>query len=197
MVSRLAIRHGVRVSLRMSGYGGTTAIVLLPRDLVVAEEEVPFLIGKGPAGDSAGAGRAMWGGAPAAAGVAAAALGGRRQLTERALSSSYQAERIVDLPEDWPVPGAGVQTLPSRQSGLQDAQSSATAPSGLPRRQAGTNMAKQLRENRPGTPQSPLAGRSPEQARALMSAIQQGLRSGRGVPADRAEDQGTAHGWNE
>jgi hypothetical protein len=89
----------------------------------------------------------------------------------------------VDLPDDWPVPGGGVQTV--------------TAPSGLPRRQAGTNMAKQLRENRPDTPQGPLAGRSPEQARALMSAIQQGLRSGRGVPADHDGDQGTAHGWNE
>jgi hypothetical protein len=196
VVSRLAIRHGVRVSVRVSGYGGTTAIVLLPRDLVVAEEEVPFLIGKGPGGDSAGPGWAMGGGAPAAAGVAAAALGGRRQLTERALSSSYQAERIVDLPDDWPVPG-GVQTLPSRQSGLQDVQSSPAAPSGLPRRQAGTNMAKQLRENRPGTPQGPLAGRSPEQARALMSAIQQGLRSGRGAPADHGEDPGTVHGWTE
>jgi signal transduction histidine kinase len=197
VVSRLAIRHGVRVSLRVSGYGGTTAIVLLPRDLVVAEEEVPFLVAKGP-GDSAGAGRAMGAGAPTAAGVAAAALAGRRrQLPERALNPSYAAERIVDLPEDWPVPRGGVQTLPSRGSGLQDSQPSATAPSGLPRRQAGTNMAKQLRENRPGTPPGPLAGRSPEQARALMSAIQQGLRSGRGVPPDQVEDPGPGHGWNE
>jgi hypothetical protein len=130
--------------------------------------------------------------------MAAAAFAGRRhQLPERALSPSYPAERTPDLPDDWPVPGGGVQTLPSRRSGLQDAQPSATAPSGLPRRQAGTNMAKQLRENRPGTPQGPLAGRSPEQARALMSAIQQGLRSGRSVPADQDEDPGTGHGWGE
>src|SRR6516225_6214272 len=54
VVSRLAIRHGVRVSLRVSGYGGTTAIVLLPRDLVVAEEEVPFLAAKSPSGDFPG-----------------------------------------------------------------------------------------------------------------------------------------------
>ena len=194
VVSRLAIRHGVRVSLRVSGYGGTTAIVLLPRDLVVAEEEVPFLLGKGPAGDSAGAGWGMGGGAPAAAGVAAASFGGRRQLAERALGPSFP---VPDLPDDWPVPGGGLQTLPSRRSGLEDAQSSATAPSDLPRRQAGTNMAKQLRENRPGTPQGPLAGRSPEQARALMSAIQQGLRSGRGASANHDEGQGTAHGWTE
>ena len=51
VVSRLASRHGVKVSLRVSGYGGTTAIVLLPRALVVAEEEVPFLAAKSPAGE--------------------------------------------------------------------------------------------------------------------------------------------------
>ncbi len=54
VVSRLASRHGVKVSVRVSGYGGTTAIVLLPRALVVAEEEVPFLAAKSPAGDFRG-----------------------------------------------------------------------------------------------------------------------------------------------
>lgn len=37
----------------------------------------------------------------------------------------------------------------------------ASAPAGLPRREP--IMAPQLRENRPGTPKGPLAGRSPEQ----------------------------------
>jgi signal transduction histidine kinase len=146
VVSRLAARHGVRVSLRVSGYGGTTAIILLPRSLVVAEEEVPSLAGQtagSPVGAAAGIGRA------AAAPAAPATL---------------------------------------------------TVPGGLPRRQAGTNLAPQLRESRPGTPTGPLSGRSPEQARALMSAIQQGLRSGRGsTPADTEGDEGqeTRHGWNE
>src|SRR5262249_1202382 len=35
VVSRLAVRHGIRVSLREAGFGGTTAIVLLPTGLVV------------------------------------------------------------------------------------------------------------------------------------------------------------------
>ncbi|MCX4745352.1 nitrate- and nitrite sensing domain-containing protein [Kitasatospora sp. NBC_01287] len=38
VVSRLARRHGVRVSLRASPYGGTTAVVLIPRELLA---EVP------------------------------------------------------------------------------------------------------------------------------------------------------------
>jgi signal transduction histidine kinase len=40
VVARLAARHGVRVSLRPSPYGGTTAIVLLPHELVVPVEEI-------------------------------------------------------------------------------------------------------------------------------------------------------------
>ena len=153
VVSRLASRHGVKVSVRVSGYGGTTAIVLLPRALVVAEEEVPFLAAKSPAG-------------------------------ERALGSSYLAEGTAesraDRSDDWAAAGA---------------QPSAASPAGLPRRQAGTNMARQLRENRPETPTGPLSGRSPEQARALMSAIQHGLRSGRGASADDDDDPGTRPGW--
>lgn len=46
VVSQLAVRHGVRVVLRGSPYGGTTAIVLMPRTLVV-EDGAPTAI-EGP-----------------------------------------------------------------------------------------------------------------------------------------------------
>ena len=39
VVSRLAARHAIKVSLRRSVYGGTTAIVLLPFGVVVRQEE--------------------------------------------------------------------------------------------------------------------------------------------------------------
>jgi len=39
VVSRLAARHAIKVSLRRSVYGGTTAVVLLPFDVVVRKEE--------------------------------------------------------------------------------------------------------------------------------------------------------------
>ena len=45
VVSTLAARHRIRVSLRRSAYGGTTAILLLPFGVIVREEEV------GPAAD--------------------------------------------------------------------------------------------------------------------------------------------------
>ena len=44
VVSRLAARHSIKVSLRESVYGGTTAILLLPFGVIVREEEaVPFV----------------------------------------------------------------------------------------------------------------------------------------------------------
>ncbi|MFE0464918.1 nitrate- and nitrite sensing domain-containing protein, partial [Kitasatospora sp. NPDC058965] len=59
VVSRLARRHGIRVSLRASAYGGTTAVVLIPRELLA---EVP-----GPvAGTVAGGAQDAPGAAPLA-----------------------------------------------------------------------------------------------------------------------------------
>jgi signal transduction histidine kinase len=206
VVSRLAARHGVKVSLRVSGYGGTTAIILLPHSLVVAEDDVPFLAGQAartPAAPvAAGIGRA------AAAVGAAEALGGREHIrSERALGPAFPAETSAFRTEapmthgnsrTAAVEGPAPSGLPSRKAVPQDSGQSQAASGGLPRRQAGTSMAPQLRENRPGTPAGPLAGRSPEQARALMSAIQQGLRSGRAsTPEDTDDSPGTPPGWTE
>ncbi len=41
VVGKLAARHGVRVFLRPSPYGGTTAIVLLPSSMITPEAETP------------------------------------------------------------------------------------------------------------------------------------------------------------
>jgi signal transduction histidine kinase len=38
VAGRLAARHGIKISMRSNPYGGTTAIVLIPRELVVPEE---------------------------------------------------------------------------------------------------------------------------------------------------------------
>ncbi|WP_344500210.1 sensor histidine kinase [Dactylosporangium maewongense] len=40
VIGRLAVRHGIRVELRSSPYGGTTAIVLIPASLIVATDQV-------------------------------------------------------------------------------------------------------------------------------------------------------------
>jgi signal transduction histidine kinase len=66
VVSRLAVRHAIKVSLRQSVYGGTTAILVLPFGVIVREEEAGALVAPGnlagsgqPSGDllpSAGGG---------------------------------------------------------------------------------------------------------------------------------------------
>jgi signal transduction histidine kinase len=142
VVSRLAAKHAVKVSLRTSVYGGTTAIVLLPPSLVVAEEQVPVVGGK---------------------------TGTQRSPAVPEGDSSRRTAKAVE--------GLAVK---ARVGATVAADNVAPAEhAGLPRRQAGASLAPQLRENRPGMPRRPLAGRSPEQARARMSAIQQGLRNGR------------------
>jgi signal transduction histidine kinase len=41
VVGKLAARHGIRVFLRPSPYGGTTAIVLVPKSMITSEAETP------------------------------------------------------------------------------------------------------------------------------------------------------------
>ncbi len=47
VVSRLAARHSIKVSLRQSVYGGTTAILVLPFGVIVREEEAGTLASQG------------------------------------------------------------------------------------------------------------------------------------------------------
>src|SRR3984957_4962892 len=49
VVSQLAKRHGIRVTLKTSPYGGTSAIVLIPRQLVVTEDAFRPALGGEPA----------------------------------------------------------------------------------------------------------------------------------------------------
>jgi signal transduction histidine kinase len=69
VVSRLAARHQIRVSLRRSPYGGTTAVVLLPHELLTPAAPRP--------GDAMGSGKAA---IPGAGGVGADAGTGEYEL---------------------------------------------------------------------------------------------------------------------
>jgi signal transduction histidine kinase len=326
VVSRLAVRNGIRVSLRESGYGGTTAIVLLPAPLVVSEADASQLAAQGsrgaiaaggqpaddtgepdsilpgrrtprvdrpasphpdlaPAGSPAdGRGAPPWEADPTFTGGATLAdvggdfyagqapdpappFGGGQAFgngqalgSGQALGNGGNGFGGVHDPGHGSagVPGNGFGSgsghgpgngfgsgLPARGGGpgpdlptrasrgafgnpmpFQDApkpfddgpaaprgsaspfpdtpaptrapgqfhaagdgggQSAGTGPNGLPKRQKMASMAPQLRDSRPETPSSPLVGRSPEQARALLSSIQRGLRTGRD---EGAEDEG-------
>ena len=51
VVARLAARHGIKVALRSSHYGGITAIVLLPRKIMVSEYDENSWLTHGPLGE--------------------------------------------------------------------------------------------------------------------------------------------------
>ncbi|HEY9521683.1 MAG TPA: nitrate- and nitrite sensing domain-containing protein, partial [Thermopolyspora sp.] len=66
VVSHLADRHGVKVALKDSLYGGTTAVVLIPRELIIGEDlsdpdsapppAAPLAIGRGSTAENVGPG---------------------------------------------------------------------------------------------------------------------------------------------
>jgi hypothetical protein len=87
VIARLATRHGIAVTLRSSPYGGTTAIVLVPHDIVVRE-------GPTPDADAAGSGSA-------AASVAEAAVPAQRgPETRTAREPEEYAEPTAALAEN-------------------------------------------------------------------------------------------------
>ncbi|GAU65626.1 chemotaxis histidine kinase CheA [Streptomyces sp. NBRC 110611] len=55
VVGRLSLRHGIRIQLRPSDSGGTTALVMLPVDLAQGGKKPAPANGKGGAGDRGGA----------------------------------------------------------------------------------------------------------------------------------------------
>ncbi|MFE9374112.1 nitrate- and nitrite sensing domain-containing protein [Streptomyces sp. NPDC006711] len=77
VVGRLSLRHGIRIQLRPSDSGGTTALVMLPVDVAQGGKKMPGKPGAGqpqaPAGQGGRPGLA--GGPPSRAGLAAGPLG--------------------------------------------------------------------------------------------------------------------------
>jgi signal transduction histidine kinase len=194
VASQLAKRHGVQISLRPSAYGGTTAIVLIPVNLVVAEgdfDDNPASVASERMTRRTGRHVAR---ADEEQGYAAAQPASRPQSPVPA-----QPRYVADSPSGWSpeaeprrsdsltldrapaVNGAGV--IPEDPASTDDLSESL-----LPRRVRQANMVPQLRDSGPATaaaassPDDPApADRSPEEARATMSAIQQGWQLGRSV----------------
>jgi signal transduction histidine kinase len=186
VVSRLAARHQIKVSLRGSPYGGTAAIVLMPHRLVVAEADADA---DGP--DAAGSGSA----GPDATGPGALGLDatGPGPAGPDAIGTGTTG---LDVIEPWNVPSAEsylpavpfepavTGPPPGPSLGLRR-----DLPLDLPRRQRQANLAPQLRDAPPAT--QPGAGgyheaRSAEEVRAMISSIQKGWRSGRAA-AEQAD----------
>jgi hypothetical protein len=209
VAAKLAARYGVRVSLRPSPYGGTTAIVLMPNHIVVPASAVGAdrQPGTRPA-TSRPAGLNLHGGS-------ALALVGQRQAPsvfsgspQPGFSGSPQPGLRPPgtlppgtAPPQTSEPGASQAGLPQRgarrpvaaQPGTgQGGPARSTRPTGdtyrgLPRRTRQANLSPHLKDNPPGADGQAGAGllaapaeiRPPEQARDLAASLQGGWRRGR------------------
>jgi hypothetical protein len=186
VVARLAARHGVRVQLRPSPYGGVSAVTLIPSPIV------------GTAADLASTPALPAGSGPASA---------RRNGTHP-LELETAAHPIIEVPATLTGPPLEVEVLPPMQRPAPDPEPNGTGPlpsrraaaaaaataeprharqeiidggDGLPKRVRQTNLAPQLWEAPPEVDiatQAP-SSRSPEELRAMMTSFQSGMTRGR------------------
>ncbi|HWG98357.1 MAG TPA: nitrate- and nitrite sensing domain-containing protein [Pilimelia sp.] len=186
VVARLAAKHGVAVRLRPSPYGGVTAVVLIPAELVgpaaAPTPGAPSLPRQGGAAQ-AGAARVQAGDAVAPDGLhrraRTAAAGVGPVADSRPVADARPRGAVADARPVAPragVGGGGPQPVPVGELSRD----------GLPRRVRQASLAPQLRGAlAPATPaddQGP-GSRSPEEIRAMMNSFQAGTRRGRGAGA--------------
>ncbi|MCM2429869.1 sensor histidine kinase [Streptomyces sp. RKAG337] len=218
VVSRLAQRHGVRVSLRLSPYGGTTAVVLIPATLLT------------DAGEDTGATRL--GGILGAEEIDMDSTGTELSFRQWGLETAgsengREHAQVPDTAPDPAGPGSGgadgeplplprrrrtapvlvsdrgrpvaPPTVPAARSAEPSGPSGPTAAL-LPKRVRQANLAPQLRvesaSQDTGTAARPGAGapreRTADEVRDRMAALQRGWQRGR--EHDIAEDSVGPHG---
>ncbi|MFI7215208.1 nitrate- and nitrite sensing domain-containing protein [Micromonospora maritima] len=210
VVSRLTERHGVKVQLRESAYGGTTAVVLIPRELITVDGDDPggsadvtvgpLVPALPPAGEPA---------APPAAEIVAARTGGDDDaITERtddgtpAVEPEPQAPRLTPsgLPARTrkrqpavaaPTAELAVVEPPAAPAATEEAP--AVTDAGLPVRVRQASLNPELRNDQAGAEDDGAddTARAPEQVRRMMSSYQSGTRRGR---TDAARLLGGARG---
>ncbi|NJP50267.1 HAMP domain-containing protein [Streptomyces sp. SBST2-5] len=164
VISQLAHRHGIQVTLRASPYGGTTAIVLIPHDVVVQDTG-------GPAADGAGEGGRHKPVASAEDRTPAPArtpgAGGE------SAASAADGEGVRDAPVR---PATAVAPVSPRADGL--------AP--LPRRVPQTSLAAELREDAPPAAEADAPDDdefTAERAASSLAGFQRGTLRARGEAA--------------
>ncbi|WP_353941050.1 nitrate- and nitrite sensing domain-containing protein [Streptomyces sp. HUAS MG91] len=175
VVSRLARRHDIKVNLRTSPYGGTTAVVLMPTSLLHKGGAETSDAPHPPSEEERRYARVP---EPEAAPM-------NTNPVPAPASRPALAPSAGPAPEETPHP-SGVTALRLRMSAAQDGGEAAD-PEGLPRRVRQASLAPQLRtrpEDRPpsvrGVPEP--GERTPEQVRARMASFRDGWLRGGGRP---------------
>jgi signal transduction histidine kinase len=164
VVGQLAGRHGIKVLLRESAFGGTTAIVLLPHAILVTPAEAA----RRPALENGQRRSAQAIEPPAADGFAG---------TTADLTADTAAGTAAGTAAD--APFGNLPPFPVPALALDETYD-------LPRRVRQASLAPQLRGQ--GDDATEAAGaateRSPEEARSMMSSLQDGARRGRADDLD-------------
>lgn len=182
VVAQLAHRHGVSIRLSESDYGGIRAIVLIPSALL-ANEQAALTSDPEPL-ESARRRRhpvpfvesATYGGAEIESAV----------LTAPPLAPAVEAPPAVEARSAIETPSAVEAPAPRPVFEVPQPISADTRPA-LPRRKRQASIAPQLAQPTPAAPaaeQSPERSRTAEQARDLMSAIENGTKQGRRAVPD-------------
>ncbi|MEU9416559.1 nitrate- and nitrite sensing domain-containing protein [Streptomyces sp. NPDC048272] len=202
VVSRLAARQGVRVHLRPSPYGGTTAVVLLPNSLlqaaITAAADDPAETTATGKGTATATSKAT---AKTTATAKAKATGPSPVATPVTVGAVPVPDAVVESGE--PRPAAVAPLRPRGPVGAATrAQVPATAPAGaasvteLPRRVRQASLVPQLREapepaaTMDTAPSGTPPERSPEQARDRMAAYRAGWARGAGENSPHAGSEG-------
>ncbi|WP_330295117.1 nitrate- and nitrite sensing domain-containing protein [Streptomyces sp. NBC_00503] len=217
VVSRLSARHGVKVHLRMSPYGGTTAVVLLPNSLLQGA-----LTAAPPVGDRPRERR------PASEPAPEQAL---ERVPEPSPAMSVVRDDVRGIPvpdrsplreEPLPAPVAPIRPLGSGGAGPRTpapavaaasptasvARAASPAPAGatvteLPRRVRQASLVPQLREAPAAKAPAPARGtedppgRSPEQARDRMAAYRAGWVRGTRASTGAGIHENSPHAGSE
>jgi signal transduction histidine kinase len=208
VAAQLAHRHGIRITLRDSPYGGTTAIVLIPIELVVQLESparTAVLAGREPKEISGtgrvpaqtqvpGNGEVSGQGPENGSGEGQLASAGRHAITTAPLTETGPAEGPA---EAGPAMPAAMAATAAPDEADPDGLPAAWTENGLPVRVRLHGLAPPLREDPalavPADP--PTDSRSPDAARRVMSAFWEGRTRGlseadheQANGADRPED---------
>ncbi len=170
VVARLALAHGVSVRLSESDYGGIRAIVLIPQQLLAGEA------------DSAGT-------PPTTTGPLRRGLPAPQESSAPVAALEAAPAPVATLVADPPTPRpmAPAPAAPPVQNPRYDTGSDDRP--ALPRRSRQTNLAPELTEPAAEAPRAPERPRSAEQARDIMSAIENGTRQGRKQQTTSNQDE--------
>ncbi|MCQ9180110.1 ATP-binding protein [Streptomyces sp. IBSBF 2953] len=220
VVSRLAARHGIKVHLRTSPYGGTTAVVLLPTPLLHSGRPERSAVETAERRQSA---EREYARVPAVDRQAAAPRAVDRQSADRrAIDQQADDRRAADrrpterrqdafpVSADRPVPAASLRAAADPAAGdppppgvtalrLHRPPDDIDGSDDLPRRVRQASLAPQLRRphhEEPARPSAPRGdeGRTPELVRDRMAAYRDGWARGGGRQPGRGAGPESAPG---